>query len=1770
MLGASGISLKNRLATSEVMVKLDLIEINDMFTAEGRNDAANVIKTLKIGDLIDFALLVVDKAIDTTTWVDLESEIYYNSIDLTIGDLANIANGTADAEALTKKILGDLTIADIVYCVEFRFFVAVKDELKALEVYKRVANIELDDIIFSTSGVLNMLAVTTFSELVEAGFVIASAEYKTGTEALAEEILGFSIQTLIDNIKNGTIATLAIDRIDEVSVGDIYAAICDYVTLGDDVDYYVGLFDGIVFYNLFTDSTALYPDNIFGSITLGQLLGKIMNWSKDAHGDYVAPDGFFSGLEDKVVASLINKYLAFVAPQYRLAVIAAGAALGALLSTVTTDSAKTWLEGLINYSLGDIKEDIEKRFGYGLPANMEDLFALIADANPWTLFLIIIGDQSTTGSIYKDIMVELFDHSTLGELFEAVLKTANITIADRTLVDYYLGLFGSVEIADMLTDPSPDTLFGDIKLGDLLPADVADALGWSKSGSNWVTSKGYFFDKYADSTMVALLNNLNVHDYVKTAIFFGIVAAGAGLVLVYNYYLQDDVEYILQNKLSDSLTKYGIQDILDNNIGNAVVKTVDDVLKLYADLIPDEFMKLTSTRAILEELLDGWTVAFITGLLENFDLITMVVDMLVDNNIPVQLSSLLGKFSAVSIYDVIYSISIGGDVLKLFVADMTFAELLDLVKLGDNYYYYDGVRLFSVNAWAEMSIYSFVYNLANGNITKVFTSAVTIKMLYQLIDPKIELPTQYLTDTTLDITLKLLTDNAGYWTIGGIAKAINDGKIFEYIFVDDTVEDWIGSTGVYPVDFSQSELLQTLYNNIKAVKIGTLLNQLLVEGIFDLNTILGGLQIGTLMGYYYDSVEDKWYADDTKAAELTGITKLIADKVVIDIIDAIASGGSIENILLAGAYVGDLMSMYYGVYDGTTFTPYNRSVVTNGNWYNKTSTGYNKCDTLTATIADIAVTDLLSGMDINSIVDDLYIGSLMNKYYGVVTAGVFTEIDDIEADRALTNPLGTWYTLTSGVYAVEKDLVVLNVCNMQVSDIRGNIEIADFLNGIYVGQLMNHKFGTLAGGLFTEGNPAAPAAAEKWYSYNSVTDTYAELDGIMQNLCDKLATALINGFDYEDLFDGVYTGSLIGNYYGYMLAGSFVEITDIAGDLALANPVGSWYVLEAGVYTECDAIMNQLGKLLVSDLLDGVDTDDILTGIYVGQMMKKKFGTLVGGVFTEGDPTAPLASDMWYDYDSVTDTYSKLDEIMQNLCSELVTNLINNFDYEDLFDGMYTGSLMKKHYGKIVSGVFVEIPDIATDLASATPEGCWFTLASGVYTKCDATTNKLCNVLVDDLLNNFDLKTILGDLKAGEMFGKTKKADGFWYNSDDTKCSAVEQKIMDQKITDLMDDFDIKAILGDLKAGEMFGKTKKADGFWYNSDDTKCSALEQKILEQKITDLMDDFDIKNILGDLKAGEMFGKTKKADGFWYNSDDTKCDAMEQKIFEQKVSDLMDGFDLSAILTGVYAGSVLGYKYGKMVSGVFVEIADIAADRALLSPEGTWYNYDEALDTYDVCDRILQNLNNRLMTDLMSGLDMNSLLVGVYVGDVALLTFGTLSGTEVIEGDPAAPSATDKWYVLSGGIYTEASGILNKFSSKLVTEVANDIDTMVNDLTLEDVFGAYDAATTPAALKLLNKADPLNPGKTYYETTTIGTLSSVMTTIIQTSTIGDLMTAGLIDASSISSSDISAINTYIDSFYNPAHVGNEMDHIDDQPLNELIPNMIKLMSGILALLP
>lgn len=360
-----------------------------------------------------------------------------------------------------------------------------------------------------------------------------------------------------------------------------------------------------------------------------------------------------------------------------------------------------------------------------------------------------------------------------------------------------------------------------------------------------------------------------------------------------------------------------------------------------------------------------------------------------------------------------------------------------------------------------------------------------------------------------------------------------------------------------------------------------------------------------------------------------------------------------------------------------------------------------------------------------------------------------------------------------------------------------------------------------------------------------IAELFVKEDSGKQDFVDK--------FDYLDMLVKslfVYNTEESKYKFDFMNFAGGIKIGDIAGveqctkdalctiHNDVSNCTGNWYTADG---TEITDITTKLYGYTVADLIngfkDGTLVDLLMGDSYIGDFMFKRGDTSDPSYCPsncDNDTEGHEHKFYWLDADD-----NELTGIYKKLANVSVSKLLGGeggLDFGELVSDMTLGELMGFTY------------DSVNDK--------W--LDSGVEVVPETAMEKIiCNmygVLLDDLRHgNVDLGDVAGDITVGELMSY-KKVEGVWKDSSNNSVSAINAKIADVKLSELIsgDGNFFNNLLNGMKIGDLMGYTyNEVSGEWLDNG-TPVSGIIQKIAGLETT------NIDNV-NNFKIGELMGYT-----------------------------------------------------------------------------------------------------------------------------------------------------------------------------------------------------------------------------------------------------------------------------------------------------------------------
>ena len=331
------------------------------------------------------------------------------------------------------------------------------------------------------------------------------------------------------------------------------------------------------------------------------------------------------------------------------------------------------------------------------------------------------------------------------------------------------------------------------------------------------------------------------------------------------------------------------------------------------------------------------------------------------------------------------------------------------------------------------------------------------------------------------------------------------------------------------------------------------------------------------------------------------------------------------------------------------------------------------------------------------------------------------------------------------------------------------------------------------------------------------------------------------------------------------------------------------------------------------------------------------------------------ADGKWYKEDgTLVSEGSAQDKVIAEICDKTLQEVYDNKDdLSVLINDMKAGELMNYTY---CDG---EGTDCGVTAEGHIHEKGWYKDGK----KATVIENKMADLTVKELLNGFDMDTVLEGVTVGEMMERlqctgdtatceipshvcTAKTKDGWYKKDaGGNYVPTDDVLMDKMsgvlLTDLMhDNIKLEEVFNDVKLGEVM-KSVYCNGTscdiahtheegWYKKNATtgiyeKCDVLMDRISDQELGTLMNGgMDLTTVFSGVKLGEVLKyEYDETDKVWRKADGTKVGAVENVVAGILMSDMLGGsFDLTSEFDNIYLGELMGYAPVKDTAGNIVK--------------------------------------------------------------------------------------------------------------------------------------------------------------------------------------------------------------------------------------------------------
>ena len=894
----------------------------------------------------------------------------------------------------------------------------------------------------------------------------------------------------------------------------------------------------------------------------------------------------------------------------------------------------------------------------------------------------------------------------------------------------------------------------------------------------------------------------------------------------------------------------------------------------------------------------------------------------------------------------------------------------------------------------------------------------------------------------------------------------------------------------------------------------------LTSGDFSVDDALAGLYVGDLMKY--TPVKDGegniigW--KDANGEDLDRVSESLAKKEITEL-----TGGDFEVAdALKGLYVGDLLK-YTPVKDD----PLDTEKITG--WLDKDNKPVTGIDRATANI------DLHRLVDddtykVADAFDEVYLGEAMGYFHD---ADPLPKVDPLDENEAIRYQ---WYKTKD---AVSGDLsnptagVEQKLSNYFLGDlIDGKITSDDLTKGMPLHELLNlHAVDTPlydnAGDpmLYTTGDHIGEQATVKiWYDKNNVkqSDTisslaYCTIDGIS----DQVNSVKVGGVTGLTLFEGNWYKAEFRNFGPeddrYCLSASSGVLPSLA-DLSI------------GDLSNNDTVTARIKTVKVGDAMgyffyDGVWYTDSLHTSPVTGMMKALAPKTVGSMETIGDDTAigellgyEKVGGVWYE------TYIGVGDPGNVKASGIMT-AISDFHINGLGENIKTVRI----------GSILELYRYDTDDPLDPNYGTWYKDEARTI-PADGIMAKFAELTVDDMKDSAKVTEKTKTILIGEAMGYYLEA-GVWYSdAEHTHPVTGMMKALAPKTVGEME-----TVSSTIPVGELLGY-EKHDGIWYSTyvgpgdpGNVEVSGVIGAISDSYVDTLsndVEDMKLGRVLSLYQYNNELDPLDPKNGKWYKDRlyTQEATGVMVSFADLRIRDLSDETAVSNKSVNVVIGYAMGYTY---YGGVWYTDSEhtipVTGVMKALAPKrvgelndlthtmtvgemmgyekvgGVWYStYIGPDDPGNVrASGVIQAVADSTIENLES--DLNDTQVGKILG----YTYN--------EGE-------HWWY---DGV-SKTSTIINTISD---TQLKN-IGTRLSNLTVSDMFSDTERASgflslLPADARL----DELG-----------GSGPNSMSSIFQSTTMGDYVNKGLINFSASTQAKL----TLIDPDWQTRTIQQFIDHL------------------------
>ncbi|MBO4323509.1 MAG: hypothetical protein J5836_02490, partial [Clostridia bacterium] len=647
---------------------------------------------------------------------------------------------------------------------------------------------------------------------------------------------------------------------------------------------------------------------------------------------------------------------------------------------------------------------------------------------------------------------------------------------------------------------------------------------------------------------------------------------------------------------------------------------------------------------------------------------------------------------------------------------------------------------------------------------------------------------------------------------------------------EEMVEGGLASIGEMTVGeflselIGKSELVDRIDGLFNGMKIRELFSKDENGYSFKITNLTDNVNIGGLLGYYYDEEDGAWYKDETKTEPIKGVMKVVASFNATELYLALSSGSTtsekIRNVILSvgDLSVGDVLeTLGYELVDG---------------YYTKGGKAIKS--QFVSALANISIKDIVGEGEftgkqivrnflnsISDVSDDLTIGEGVGELFGI-------EPDGNGGYRYIDASKGEVNFVVERLLAIEiSDLIkTFNKDKIEAKEIVELLEQP--LDGLKVGSLMGYQ---KKDGVWTDknGKELSPAlSAIAGLEFSGIFAILAEekdpteiLKGFMPDLKIGDIVAIIfsdvtykdgvyykGGEPFTDGLNTVYNLHVWEAVSGIDPEGEF-DLYNAVKDVLVGEVIGFHYKESVGAWcfgTKEDAlkVTGAIGKIFaytLGELLDSSSEHDAeffiqeLRKITVGDIFCSILGYAVG---SNGEVTNVRGGKVNELFALFAKYGLEVGEIIDAVTGDGKLDVLD--ELIELFgDSFRIGDFFKSF-----------------DLAEYSKENGWT-----IFGKNNKAINAVLNVVVSNYLKNVKQGEGLGKFVTKEMRGlyigdfadiimPTKLVDGNWVDGDGKAYSKALQPVLSISLNDVMNLIDSKDMVHD-GAALVFGNNTFKD-----------------------------------------------------------------------------------------------------------------------------------------------------------------------------------------------------------------------------------------------------------------------------------------------------------------------------------------------------------------------